>query len=122
MGVLQKTAGRFPVGVWLALVALLSLCLAWAMQFYSLLDWNSAVDLGLQNESFDGNPAERAWALEGWGVAMADMLWAMPITVVAFFGIVRVRLFGFVSGMLAFAVGVYFPLVFAFSQRCWFDG
>ena len=116
MGLLQKEFGRFPVGVWLAILALLSLCLAWAMQVYSLLDWNSAVELGLQNESFDGDAAERAWAIESWGVAMADMLWAMPITVGALFGVARVRLYGFAFGMMAFAVGIYFPLVFAFQR------
>jgi len=116
MGILQKTVGRFPVGVWITLIALMSLCLAWAMQAYSLLDWNSAVELGLQNESFDGDPVERAWALESWSVVMADMLWPMPITVLALIGIVRNRFFGFVTGMMAFTVGVYFPVVFAFQR------
>ena len=116
MGLLQKEFGRFPVGAWIALVALMSLCLAWAMQVYSLLDWNSAVELGLQNERFEGDLVERAWALESWGVVMADMLWPMPITVLALVGIVRSRFYGFVTGLMAFAVGVYFPLVFAFQR------
>ena len=84
------------------------------MQAYSLLDWEGALALGFQNESFDGDPAERAWALESWGVAMADMLWPMPITIVAFVGVCRTRFYGFVFAMMAFSIGVYFPLFFAF--------
>jgi len=116
MGIDQNRLGRFALGVWVATIALLSLCLAWAMQAYSLADWNGALELGLQNEGFDGDPEERAWALESWGVAVADLLWAMPLTIIALFGITRNRLYGFVLGMMAFAVGVYFPLVFAMQR------
>ncbi len=114
--VLQKQLGRFPVGIWLGFIALGFLCLAWAMQGYSLLDWDGALALGLQNESFDGDAAERAWALESWGVAMADMLWPLPITVLAMIGMARDRFYGFVLAMMAFAIGVYFPLFFAFQR------
>lgn len=112
----RKRLDRFPVGIWMAILALISLCLAWAMQAYSLVDWDGALALGLQNESFEGDPGERAWALESWGVAMADLLWAMPITVFALFGIIRTRFYGFVLGMMAFSVGAYFPLVFTFQR------
>jgi len=50
MGSLERKMGRFPLGVWIALAALLSLIMAWGMQAYSLLDWDGAVDLGIQNE------------------------------------------------------------------------
>ncbi len=116
MTLLQKQIGRLPVGIWLSYVALLILCLAWLMQAYSLLDWNGAIEFGFQNESFDGDAAERAWALESWGVAMADMLWPMPITILALVGMLRVRFYGFVFAMMAFAIGVYFPLFFAFQR------
>jgi hypothetical protein len=92
------------------------------MQAYSLLNWEGALALGFQNESFDGGPAERAWALESWGVAMADMLWPMPITIVALFGVLRARFFGFVFAMMAFSIGVYFPLFFAFQRWATFPG
>ena len=83
MSTLRKTLGRFPLGVWMAIVAILLLFLGWAMQAYSLLNWDHAVDLGLQNERFSGGPAERAWAKESWGVAMADMLWPLPLGIAA---------------------------------------
>jgi hypothetical protein len=116
MGIFQNRIGRFPAGVWVAVLALLCLCLAWVMQAYSLVDWNSAVELGLQNERFDGDPVEQAWALESWGVVMADMLWALPLTILGLAGIFWSRLYGFVSSMMAFAIGAYFPLVFAFQR------
>jgi hypothetical protein len=122
MTLLQKQLGRFPLGVWLAFVALGILCLAWAMQAYSLLDWNGALELGFQNESFDGDAAERSWALDSWGVAMADMLWPVPITMLAIVGMLRIHFYGFLFAMMAFAIGVYFPLVFAFQRWTTYPG
>ena len=113
---LQKQLGWFPLGVWLAFVGLGVLCIAWMMQGYSLLDWEGAIELGFQNESFNGDAAEQAWALESWGVAMADMLWAMPITILALIGMLRKRFYGFAFAMMAYSIGVYFPLVFAFQR------
>jgi len=116
MNILNKSIGRFPLGVWIAIIALLSLFLAWFMQAYSLLNWDIAVDLGFQNERFTGDAAERAWAHESWSVALADMLWAMPLGIVALVGILKKRFFGFAAGLMEFSIGVYFPLVFAFQR------
>jgi hypothetical protein len=111
----RKPIGRFPFAIWFSLAVLGLLMVAWAMQAYSLLDWESAVALGIQNERLAGDAAERAWALESWGVAAADMLWPLPITVVAIIGIMQRRFYGFVAGMMAYSIGVYFPLFFAFG-------
>jgi hypothetical protein len=116
MSILIKPLGHFTLGVWLALAALVLLGLAWGMQAYSLLDWDSAVDLGLQNERFTGDAAERAWARESWGVALADMLWPMPLTFVAFVGLLRKKTYGFAAGLMAMTIGFYFPLFFAFQR------
>jgi hypothetical protein len=86
------------------------------MQGYSLLDWEGAVELGFQNLSFGGGPAEQAWAVESWAVVLADILWPMPISLLALLGMVRGRFCGFVAAMLVFSIGVYFPLVFAFQR------
>jgi len=113
---LQQKLGRHQLGIWLAIFTLGILCLAWIMQGYSLLDWEGAIELGIQNDSFNGDPAEQAWALESWGVAMADMLWPMPITILGLIGLLRNRTYGFVLSMMAFSIGVYFPLFFAFQR------
>ena len=118
----RKPNGRLPMGIWFGLAVLGLLMVAWAMQAYSLLNWESAVALGIQNERLTGDAAERAWALESWGVAVADMLWALPITIVAIIGIIRGRFYGFIAGMMAYSIGVYFPLFFAFQRWATYPG
>lgn len=122
MSHLQKKTGRFPVGVWYAVGALSLLMLAWCMQAFSLLNWNHAVELGIQNERFSDDPAESAWALESWGLAMADMAWPLPLTLIALTGVLRRRFYGFAAGVMACAIGVYFPLFFAFQRWHTFRG
>lgn len=123
MKLLKKTIGRFPLGVWIAIIALLLLFLvAWAGQAYSLLDWDGAVDLGLQNERFTGDAVERTWAHESWAVAVADMLWSVPIGIVALIGLLRKKFFGFAAGLMELSIGVYFPLVFAFQRWTSYSG
>ena len=120
---MRKRLGPFPLGVWIALLAILLLIVvAWGGQLYSLIDWDRAVDAGLQNERFGGDPAEDAWAQESRGVAMADMLWPLPIAIIALIGIVRRRFFGLVAGFMELAIGVYFPLFFAFQRWETFRG
>jgi hypothetical protein len=113
---MARAIGRYPLGVWIALIALLLLFLGWGMQAFSLINWDKAVELGLQNERFDGEAAERVWALESRGAAMADMLWPLPICIIALVGIIREKLYGFTAALMGFAIGVYFPLVFAFQR------
>ncbi len=122
MTLLTRTIGRFPLGVWLALVAIVLVFLAWGMQAYSLVNWDHAVDIGIQNERFSGGPAERAWAKERWGVAMADMVWPLPIGVVALVGILRRRFYGFIAAFMELAIAVYFPLFFALQRWSTFRG
>ncbi len=112
----RKPLGRFPFGIWLALFALAILFLvAWAGQAYSLIDWDGAVDLGLQNDRFTGDAVERTLAKESWAIAVADMYWPVPICLVAIVGLLRKKFYGFAAGLMEFSIGVYFPLVFAFG-------
>ena len=115
MKILNKTIGRFPLGIWIALIALLLTFLGWLMQVYSLLDWEGAVKLGLQNGSFTGDAVERALANKERGEAIADMLWPLPIAIIAFIGLLRKKLIGFVAAMMEFAICIYFPLFYAFQ-------
>ncbi len=121
MNLLKKEIGRFPLGIWIALIALLLTFLAWIMQTYSLLDWEGAVNLGVQDESFTGDAAERAIADVERGVAIADIIWALPITIIAFIGLLRKQFIGFVAAMMVFAVCVYFPLFYTFRESMNFD-
>jgi len=121
MEVLRKEIKRFPLGVWMAIMALVLICLAWLMQLYSLIDWEGAIDLGLQDDSFTGDITERALADIERGVAIADILWALPITIIAFIGVLRKKFMGFVAAMMTFAICVYFPLFYAFRASTNFD-
>jgi len=116
MNILNKSIGRFPLGIWIAFIALMFTFLAWFMQAYSLINWEGAIKLGVQNESFSGDAAERALANVERGIALADMVWPLPIAVVASIGLLRKKLIGFVAGMMEFAICVYFPLFFAFQR------
>ena len=86
------------------------------MQTFSLINWDKAVDLGLQNDRFTGDSVEQAWALESWGVALADILWALPIGIVSLFGLLRKKFYGYSAGLMELAIGVYWPAVFAFQR------
>jgi hypothetical protein len=90
--------------------------LAWGTQTYAVIDWDGAVDIGLQNDRFSGGDAERARAQLDWGVAAADQAWPLPIAILAFVGLLRMRPFGFAAGLMELSVGVYWPLVFAFQR------
>ncbi len=115
MNIMRKEIGPFTTGIWIALIAILLAFLGWIMQAYSLLDWEGAVKLGLQNGSFTGDEVERALANKERGEAIADMLWPLPIAVVALVGLLRKNFIGFVAAMMEFAICVYFPLFYIFQ-------
>ena len=116
MKILTKEVGRFTIGIWVALVAIILTILAWIMQSYSLLNWEGAISMGIQNESFRGPPVEQALANVERGIALADICWALPLTIIALLGVLRKKLFGLVTAMMDFAICVYFPLFFAFQR------
>jgi hypothetical protein len=116
MEIFKKKIYRFPLGVWIAIFALILIGIAWLMQIYSLLDWEGAVKLGVQDDSFTGDKTERAMADVEKGVAIADIIWALPLTIIAFIGIIRKRIIGFIAAMMTFAVCIYFPLFYIFRE------
>jgi hypothetical protein len=115
MNLLHKQFRGLPVGSLIAFSALILISLAWIMQLYSLFNWEAAVKLGLQNGSFSGNEAEKIMANKEKGEAIADLIWPMPITLVAMFRILKKRFIGFVASMMVFAICVYFPLFYIFQ-------
>jgi hypothetical protein len=116
MNFLERKIGAYPIGTWLAILALFLQLLAWAAQVYSLVDWDGAVDAGLQTDRFTGDDAERARAKLDWGIVAADMVWPLPITIVALAGLFSKRMFGHLAGFMELSIGVYWPVVFAFQR------
>jgi len=121
MEILKKKINQYPLGVWIAILALILICLAWLMQFFSIIDWEGAVKLGVQDNSFTGDMTERKLADVERGVAIADILWALPITIIALIGLLRNKFVGFIAAMMTFAVCVYFPLFYIFRESTSFD-
>ncbi len=115
MKLLRKKIARLPLGIWMALVAIILISLAWIMQAYSLFNWESAVEFGLQNGSFSGDAAEKVWANKEKGEAIADLIWPLPLTLIALFGILKKRFIGFIAAMMTFAICIYFPLFYIFQ-------
>lgn len=115
MNLLERKLKRNPLGIWITLLALLLIMLAWLMQGYSLLNWEKAVELGLQNSSFLGNDIELAWATKERGEALADLLWPFPLTLIAIIGLWKRKIVGFVASMMVFAICIYFPLFYVFQ-------
>ena len=113
---LTKSIGIYPLGIWITLIALGFTLIAWLMQAYSLLDWEGAIALGIQGESFRGGAVERALANVEWGIALADILWVLPITIIALIGILKNKLYGYTAAMMDFAICVYFPLFFTIQR------
>lgn len=103
MNILRLKLGRFPLGIWLALLALILISLAWIMQAYSLYNWESAVNLGLQNNSFSGGQAKALQAQQDKGLAIADLIWPLALTIIALLGILKKRAVGFIASMMTFA-------------------
>ena len=50
------------------------------------------------------------------GVAIADVVWALPLTIVAFIGLLRKKYIGFITALMVFAICVYFPLFYLFRE------
>jgi hypothetical protein len=117
MRFMLKKISYFPLGIWIALIALLLIFIAWFMQGYSLIDWEGAIKLGVQNESFAGNASEQALADVERGVAIADLIWVLPLTLVAFIGILKKKFVGLITAMMVYAICVYFPLFYVFRSN-----
>jgi uncharacterized membrane protein len=117
MDLLKKNIYHFPLGIWIALIALFLIFIAWLMQGYSLIDWQGAIKLGVQNESFAGNAVEQALADVERGVAIADIIWVLPLTLIAFIGILKKKFIGLIAAMMVYAICVYFPLFYVFRNN-----
>ena len=113
--IMQRNAGPNPLGIWIAFLAIFLIFLAWLMQAYSLLNWEGAVGMGLQNGSFSGDALDRSLASKERGEAIADLLWPFPLTCLAVIGLFKRRFYGLVASMMVFAICIYFPLFYIFQ-------
>jgi len=112
---IKDTKSKYPLGVWISIIALCLTSTAWIMQAVSLLNWDAAVDMGLQMNSFTGDALEQAMARKERGEAIADIIWVLPLNLVALTGLFKKQFYGFVTAMMVFAICIYFPLFYIFQ-------
>lgn len=107
-----------PLGIWLAIFALpLTLLIAGGGQVLSLLDWDLAVSLGLQEHDRQAvDSAQRALAAVEWGTALADAILVLPLLGLGWIGILCRRYWGMLLAMMGATCWVYMFLAYA-AQR-----
>lgn len=108
----QKIKGSLGI----AFTALSLISLGWIMQAYSIFDWESAFELGLQQGTFEGSELESLIARKEKGEAMADLILPLPLTILAFVGLVGRKFYGWLAAMMVFSICIYFPLFYLFQQ------
>jgi hypothetical protein len=107
-----------PLGLWIALFGLLSmLVVGGGGQILSLIDWDLAVRLGLQEyDRHSTELAPRLLAQVEWGVCLADAVLVVPLLVAGLVGVLCRRHWGVIVGMMAALCWVYMFLVYT-AQR-----
>lgn len=117
MDTLKNNSNFFPLGFWIAIVAIsILLIVGVGGQAYSLINWEKAIELGLQNDHFTGDAVEQTLAIIEKGVCQADMIWLLPLGILAFIGLIKKKFIGFIAGFMFFSIGGYFPIVFGFQR------
>lgn len=115
---MRHLVASHPVGIWIAITSLLSMLLVGGGgQLLSLLDWELAVRLGLQEyDRHSAELAQRLLAQIEWGVCLADAVLVVPLLVAGLVGVLCRRHWGLIAGMMAAFCWVYMFLVYT-AQR-----
>ncbi|MBI4617327.1 MAG: hypothetical protein HY720_27200, partial [Planctomycetes bacterium] len=106
---MRRFVGTRPIGVWIALASILFLLVfGIGGQSLSLVSWDLACRLGLQENRFDDpDVLERAAAHFEWGSCAADVLVVLPLLILGFVGVACRRHWGAVAALMAAACWIY---------------
>ena len=119
MSVLAKPLGRFPLGIWIVLVLILTLGVysTFAGQAISLISWDTAVSWGMQEDSPDSaDMVAKVMVAVSWGEAAADVLIQGSLIILTVTGILLGRRFGFITGIMLSAVWIYVTPLIIFQR------
>jgi hypothetical protein len=119
MKFLRKPIGRFPLGIWVVLVFFIisGLFLTLFAQALSFFAWDTALSLGLQEDSRNStNIVERTIGAISWGEAGADIIVQGTLIILTLAGILMRRQFGFVTGMAQSTIWIYVTLLAIFQR------
>ena len=116
---MRRMIGRRPLGIWIALFAMLfCLFVAGGGQILSLVDWDLALRLQLQeNDPNSSEIVQRVLAQVEWGVCVADVFLVLPLFAVGVIGVILRRRWGMIAGMMGAICWVYMFVAYT-AQRC----
>jgi hypothetical protein len=118
MNPLTKSLGRFPAGIWVVLALLiLGLIFGVAGQAISVISWDLARSLGLQEDNPQSeDPMEQSLVPIEWGTAVTDLVLQTTFILLALYGIFRRHWIGLAAATAQFTVYAYVGLQY-YSQR-----
>lgn len=119
MSLLTKRIGRFPLGIWIVLVLILTLGVYFTFvgQAVSLISWDTAVSWGMQEDSpQSADTMVRTMVAVSWGEAGADVLIQGSLIILTVIGILLRRRFGFITGIMLSAVWIYVTFLIIFQR------
>jgi hypothetical protein len=124
MKFLTKHIGRFPLGIWVVLILMLTsgLFLTIFAQTLSFFSWDTALSLGLQEDSpYSADIVERMMMAISWGEAGTDLLVQGTLIVLTLIGILRRRQFGFLAGFGQAIIWIYVTLLIILQRIALFN-
>lgn len=119
MKYLTKHIGRFPLGIWVVLILMLTsgMFLTIFAQALSFFSWDTALSVGLQEDSpHSADIVERVMGAISWGEAGADVLVQGTLIVLTLIGILLRRQFGFLAGIAESIIWIYVTLLITLQR------
>ncbi|MBN1202954.1 MAG: hypothetical protein JXJ20_13980 [Anaerolineae bacterium] len=118
MNILTRPTGRYPLGIWIVWALLIVLLFLGIIgQLISVASWDTALDIGLQEDDPDSKDAlEQSLVPVEWGVAVADLLLQTPALLLAALGILRKHWIGLLGATAEFTILLYAGLFFFFQR------
>jgi len=106
---------QIPTGIWIIVVFHIVNLILWTLgQTLAIFNYDLVASWGLQDQRDLIDPA----IVEvNRGIALADTYLLLPVFLIAVIGLVRLRWFGAIASWMAFALTLYWPVVFWSSQK-----
>ena len=119
MSFLTRPAGRFPIGIWIVVVLFFLSGFIFTLfgQGLSVLSWDTALALGLQEDSRTSpDIVERSIGAMSQGEAGADFLVQGALFLLTIIGIFRRKFYGYVAGMAQGVLWIYVTFMVIFQR------
>jgi hypothetical protein len=112
-------SSRIPPGIWIIIIFHILNLILWTFgQTIAVFNYDLVASWGLQDQRILIDPATVEM---NRGIGAADTIILLPIFLIAIIGLLKQRLFGAIASWMAFALTLYWPVVFWFSQMFFAD-